>query len=115
MPAAKIDIAHAEHYVWGQSCDGWHLVKTPGLSVIEERMPPGAREVRHSHATSRQYFYVLAGEFTIEVEHHLFVLQANEGIEVAPGRAHQAMNQSHADVRILVTSVPPSHGDRVDA
>ena len=115
MPATKIDITNAEHYKWGPGCDGWHLVKTPGLSVIEERMPPGAREVRHSHATSRQFFYVLEGEFTMEVEHDLLVLQPNEGIEVAPGQRHQAMNQSSADVRILVTSVPPSHGDRLNA
>ena len=30
----------AEHYVWGSDCDGWHLVKQPELTVIEERMSP---------------------------------------------------------------------------
>lgn len=35
----KISKANAEHYLWGGDCDGWHLVKSQGLSVIHERMP----------------------------------------------------------------------------
>ena len=108
-----ISTATAEHYVWGEVCDGWHLVQTPELSVIEERMPPGASEQRHRHEFARQFFYVLAGVFTIEIEHHDFVLHAGEGIEVSPGQAHCAKNLSTGDVRILVTSQPPSHGDKV--
>lgn len=56
----------AEHYVWGEVNDGWHLVKRDDLSVIEERIQPGAAEVRHYHQKARQFFYVLAGELTME-------------------------------------------------
>jgi uncharacterized cupin superfamily protein len=103
----------AEHYVWGDVCDGWHLVRTPQLSVIEERMPQGASEQRHRHEVARQFFYVLAGELTMEVEGVTHVLKPGAGLEVAPGSAHQAMNRSVADVRFLVVSQPRSHGDRV--
>ena len=34
----------APHYTWGHACSGWHLVHTPGLSVIEELMPPHTAE-----------------------------------------------------------------------
>ena len=34
----------AEHYLWGNNCYGWHLVKQPELSVIHELMPPGTFE-----------------------------------------------------------------------
>jgi mannose-6-phosphate isomerase-like protein (cupin superfamily) len=119
MPTQVIDTTNAEHYTWGGAkntdCDGWHLVKTAELSVIEELMPPGTSETRHSHVKSRQFFYVLAGELTMEVEHHDFVVAAGKGIEVHPGQAHQAMNRSTGPVRILVTSQPPSHDDRVPA
>ena len=119
MPAQVISTKSAEHYKWGgpdgTSCDGWHLVKTPELSIIEELMPPGTSEVRHSHVHARQFFLVLEGEFTIEIEHHDFVLQPGEGIEVSPGQQHQAINRSEKSVRILVTSQPPSHGDRIEA
>ena len=49
---------NAEHYTWGEDCDGWHLVREPALSVIEESMPPGAQEVRHYHEKAQQFFYV---------------------------------------------------------
>gem|GEM_PF-6281536 len=30
----KITTSVAEHCVWGNQCDGWHLLRTSGLSVI---------------------------------------------------------------------------------
>jgi mannose-6-phosphate isomerase-like protein (cupin superfamily) len=35
-------------------------------------------------------------------------------LEIEPGTVHQARNETKADVRFLVVSVPPSRGDRVD-
>ena len=117
MPSV-ISTESAEHYKWGgpqgTDCDGWHLVKTSELSIIEELMPPGSSEIRHSHVRAHQFFYVLEGELTLEVEHREFVLQAGQGLEVAPGHRHQALNRSGHPVRMLVTSQPPSHGDRVN-
>jgi hypothetical protein len=51
--------ASAPHYTWASICYGWRLIDTPGLSVVEERVPPGAGEVRHYHNEARQFFYVL--------------------------------------------------------
>jgi mannose-6-phosphate isomerase-like protein (cupin superfamily) len=104
--------ATATRYGWGDGCDGWHLVHAAGLSVIEERMPPGTREVRHWHARSRQFFYVLSGTLTMEVEGMRHQLAARSGIELPPGTAHQALNESADDTEFLVISIPPSHGDR---
>ena len=111
-PVAPISIADAPHYTWGDGCDGWHLVRTPALSVIQERMPPHTSETPHRHAHARQFFYVLSGSLTIRlpgVTHHL---TAGSGLEVPPGVAHVAINDSDAAVEFLVTSAPPSHGDR---
>ncbi len=117
MPTRIISIKSAEHYKWGglhgRDCDGWHLVKTRDLSIIEELMPPGTSETRHSHMRARQFFYVLEGELTLEVEYHHFVLHSQEGIEISPGQRHQAMNRSTNAIRMIVTSQPPSHGDRM--
>jgi hypothetical protein len=52
---APVSNASAPHYTWARICDGWRLVDTPGLSVIEERVPPGAGEVRHYHNQARQF------------------------------------------------------------
>jgi mannose-6-phosphate isomerase-like protein (cupin superfamily) len=119
MPTQIVSTKSAEHYKWGgpqgTDCDGWHLVKTPELSIIEELMPPNTTEARHSHAHARQFFFVLEGELTLEVEHRNFVLKTGEGLEVSPGQQHQAMNRGPNSVRMLVTSQPPSHGDRITA
>jgi mannose-6-phosphate isomerase-like protein (cupin superfamily) len=97
MPAKIISTKSAEHYKWGgpqaTDCDGWHLVKTPELSVIEELMPPATKETRHSHVHARQFFYVLEGELTLEIEYHEFVLQKGEGIEVSPRSAASGVKQ----------------------
>ncbi|MDB4949503.1 MAG: Cupin 2 conserved barrel domain protein [Gemmatimonadetes bacterium] len=113
--ARPVGTATAEHYVWGGSCDGWHLLRSPGLSVIQERMPPGTEEARHRHGTSRQLFYVLDGELEMEVEGAVHTLAAGQALEVAPGAAHQARNASAADAHFLVVSQPPAHGDRQPA
>jgi mannose-6-phosphate isomerase-like protein (cupin superfamily) len=104
--------ASAEHYVWGSGCDGWHLVRTRELSVILERMPAGAGEVRHHHARSRQFFFVLEGTLTLEVDGRVHHLGPGVGLEVAPGATHQARNDADAPTEFLVVSQPPSHGDR---
>ncbi|MDF1504122.1 cupin domain-containing protein [Roseisolibacter sp. H3M3-2] len=114
-PATPVSTATAPHYAWGDGCDGWHLLRAAGLSVIEERMPAGAREVRHRHAHARQLFYVLAGTLTLEVEGTTHALAPRQALEVAPGAAHQALNVGDAPCEFLVVSQPPSHGDREPA
>ena len=110
-----ISTASAPHYIWGAACDGWHLLRSDALSIIEERMPPDTSERRHFHRHARQFFYVLAGELALELDGVHYRLTINQGLEVAPGLAHQAFNRSPLDVRFLVISQPPSHGDRIDA
>ena len=108
-----ISKGNAEHYVWGAGCDGWHLVKNPELSVIHERMAPGTSEVQHFHRTSRQFFFVLSGTLSVEINGKRQSLQAQQGIEVLPGVSHQVINETDMDVEFLVISQPPSHEDRV--
>ncbi len=103
----------AEHYVWGQVCDGWHLVKDSKLSVIQERMPPGTSEVRHLHQKSQQFFFILSGEASIEMNGEIVTLRSGDGIYVPHETPHQLKNDSGRPVEFLVISQPPSHGDRV--
>lgn len=104
---------NAEHYIWGDHCDGWHLVKHQDLSVIHERMPANTSEVRHYHNSSRQFFFVLTGEATLEINGEEVVLEAQEGIEVPPLTPHQMFNNSNNEIEFLVISQPTSKGDRI--
>lgn len=105
---------NAEHYQWGEGCDGYFLLKRDGMHVIEERMPSGTAERAHRHERARQLFYVLEGELTMRFAEGDVRVWAGASVEIVPGTVHQARNESGADVRFLVVSVPPSHGDRVD-
>jgi len=109
-----ISIENAEHYIWGEICDGWHLLKRDDMSVIHERVPAGGAEIMHHHNTARQFFYILEGQGTMVFEDHEVVLNKEQGLEIPPQIKHQFKNESNADVHFLVISVPPTRGDRVN-
>jgi mannose-6-phosphate isomerase-like protein (cupin superfamily) len=104
---------NAAHYTWGEICDGWHLLQSDALSVIEERVPPGGAEARHYHQRSRQFFYVLSGRATMELPDATVSIAARQGLAVPPGTPHRLLNQGNEDLCFLVVSAPPSHQDRV--
>jgi mannose-6-phosphate isomerase-like protein (cupin superfamily) len=113
-PLRAVNSENAEHYPWGDACDGWHLVKDEKLSVIEELMPPGTAESRHHHERAQQFFYILSGELLIQIEEETTLVHAGSGIRILPGVRHQVRNPASMPTRFLVISQPPSHGDRVD-
>jgi mannose-6-phosphate isomerase-like protein (cupin superfamily) len=105
---------NAEHYVWGEVCDGWHLLKEPDLSVIEERVPPGAGEAQHFHSTARQYFFVLSGRATLQFDGREVSFGSGQGVHVPPGVVHRFVNASSDEVRFIVISAPSTRGDRTN-
>jgi mannose-6-phosphate isomerase-like protein (cupin superfamily) len=109
-----VSIENAEHYLWGEICDGWHLLQRENMSVIQERIPSGRAEVMHYHNTVRQFFYILEGEGMMSFEDRDIILRKGDGIEIAPQVKHQFKNQSNVDVHFLVISVPSTRGDRVN-
>lgn len=107
-------IKNAEHYQWGQNCDGWHLLKSDQLSVIEECMPSGTAEVLHYHSKTQQLFYILSGVGSFEINGELIQVGANESLHIPARTLHQISNQQQTDLKFIVISQPKSHGDRVD-
>jgi mannose-6-phosphate isomerase-like protein (cupin superfamily) len=106
------NLTNAPHYTWGHACDGWRLVDRDDLSVIRERVPPGAGEALHRHQRAEQVFIVLSGELLIEVESVAATLRAGDSLEVRPGSAHRVSNPGGIDVWFLVVSAPSTRGDR---
>jgi mannose-6-phosphate isomerase-like protein (cupin superfamily) len=106
-------IENAEHYIWGDQCDGWRLLRSDTLSVIQERMPPGTSEQLHYHERAQQVFFILSGEATFEVEGVSTTVMSNQAIHVLPNARHRILNNGHADLHFLVISEPKTQGDRV--
>ena len=108
-----VSTANAERYMWGEGCGGWHLLRSPGLSIIQERVPSGKGEVRHYHEKAEQFFYVLSGIATMETDKGVFEIGPDHGMHIAPGISHRLSNRGESDLVFLVCSAPMAHGDRV--
>lgn len=103
----------ADAYFWNDGkCQAWRLLEGQDLTVIEEIMPPGTAEQRHSHTFARQFFYVLEGEAIMSVAERTYTLRPGDGVMVAPRQAHAICNESDGDLRVLVISAPRANGDR---
>lgn len=106
---------NAEHYFRGEGCEGWHLLKAPGLSVIQERVPTGKHQVRHYHRKSPQFFFV-----AVQADHAGSRWQGAQAA-AAPGLLRTAEGAPSAQRRrsgragVSCDFRPMSHGDRVEA
>lgn len=109
----KITKENSEEYSWGEKCKGWHLVNTNELSVIQEIMPSGAKEIKHKHSKSQQFFFVLKGEATFQINGERHKIKNNQGIHIRPCIFHQISNEKNENLEFIVISQPHSHGDRI--
>lgn len=105
---------NSEHYNWGDTCEGWHLVKNQDLSVIQEIMAPHTKEERHYHAVSQQLFFILNGKATFELEGNIIEVKAGESLHVKPMQKHQIQNNTDTTLEFLVVSQPTTRGDRME-
>jgi len=105
---------NAEHYTWGDQCDGWRLLQTESLSVIEERMPPGTSEQLHFHNNAQQLFYILSGTALFEIENEIKTVTAGQSIHIPKSVKHRILNNGNTDLHFLVISEPKTHGDRIN-
>jgi mannose-6-phosphate isomerase-like protein (cupin superfamily) len=102
------------HYTWGAACDGWNLTDSETLSVKHERIPPGATEATHYHQSAQQFFFILIGTATFEIENSTIRVQAGEGIHIKAGERHLVRNDSDDTLEFILCSQPSTAGDRIN-
>jgi mannose-6-phosphate isomerase-like protein (cupin superfamily) len=102
------------HYQWGAGCDGWNLVAEVGLSVKLERMPAGTTEAAHYHKQAQQFFYILKGAATFEIENTFMQLNAGEGLHIRAGEMHRILNNGTTDLEFILCSQPATAADRIN-
>ena len=56
----------------------------------------------------------MSGQATVEIDGREEILQPEQGVEVAPGVAHQVFNNGSKELRFIVVSCPASHNDRIN-
>lgn len=109
------DIQTAPHYTWGDDCDSWVLADTPSLSVKQEAVPPGAKEVPHFHSVAQQFFFVLKGTASFYTDGQKQALKQGQGLLVPPTAKHFIANESKEPLSFLVVSQPSTESDRTNS
>lgn len=110
----KTSLNDAEQYHWGQKGVGWFLSKSEEMTIVEEKIAPGIKEIKHYHERAWQFFYILSGSGTINIDGSNIELNKNDSIEVPPLAVHQLYNDSNTDLQFLIISKPNSYNDRVE-
>ncbi len=103
-----------DHYQWGDACDGWVLVEEESLSVKLERMPAHTAENLHYHEHALQFFFILKGEATFEINNERVTVKTSEGVHVKPGHRHRILNNTDDDLEFILSSQPSTAGDRIN-
>ncbi|MES2331914.1 MAG: cupin domain-containing protein [Bacteroidota bacterium] len=101
-----------KHYQWGDGCDGWNFVDETTLSVKREGMPAGTSEVLHYHQYAQQFFFMLKGTATFEIDNETIIVNEQEGIHIKAGQKHRISNHTAEAIEFILSSQPSTAGDR---
>ena len=101
-----------QHYQWGEQCDGWVLVDTEALSIKQEKMPSRTSEALHYHSNAQQFFFILKGVATFEVEDKTVTVGEGEGFHIQAGVRHRILNNTSEDLEFVLSSQPSTNNDR---
>jgi len=81
-------------------------------SLAEATLPAGGYTERHYHRSSEEFYFILEGEGTMEIEGELRKVQPGDAILIPAGSRHQITADSGAGLRLLCCCAPPySHAD----
>jgi len=103
-----------KHYQWASDCDGWNLVDEDSLSVKQELMPAGTKEIKHYHQSAQQFFYILKGTAIFEIEDSTIEINKGEGLHIEAGKKHRIANASSEDLEFILCSQPSTKNDRIN-
>ncbi len=110
----KVTKNSAEQYHWGTKGTGWLFHGSKEITIVEEKIAPGIKEIRHYHEQASQYFYIISGTGTFEINEESIMIGKGEFIEVSPGMVHQLKNESTEDLDFLIISTPNTFNDRIE-
>ncbi|SDE17770.1 cupin domain-containing protein [Niabella drilacis] len=108
------DAAPVSSYYWGTGGEAFVLSSNPRFSIKKEQIPPGTGEQLHLHNKATQFFYIITGVGSFEIDQRSFLLNAGQGIEIFPGQPHRIFNQGTEQLEFLVFSHPLTEQDRLN-
>ncbi len=102
------------HYDWGDRCKSWIFCDSHNLSVKLERMPIGSTESLHFHSQKEQFFFILSGKASFNLDGQTSEMRSHEGIHVLANKNHFIENKGPQELSFLVISSPNIANDRTE-
>jgi mannose-6-phosphate isomerase-like protein (cupin superfamily) len=88
-------------------------VEEDTLSVKQEQMPAGTSEQLHYHEKAMQFFFILKGIATFEIEGNKIEIKQQQGLHIKPGLHHRIINNTKDELEFLLCSQPSALNDRI--
>lgn len=81
-------------------------------SLAEATLPPGGQTERHYHLVSEEFYYILSGTGTMELEGKTKLVGPGDAILIPKGDWHQITADGETELKLLCCCSPPySHED----
>lgn len=77
-------------------------------------MPAGTAEQLHYHAKAQQFFFILKGVASFEIEGEMIDVKEQEGLHIKAGLKHRILNNTNSDLEFILSSQPSTAGDRIN-
>ncbi len=81
-------------------------------SLAEATLPPNAATERHYHRLSEEFYFILEGNGTMEIDGESKPVTIGDAILIPPGAWHQITADAQSPLKLLCCCAPPySHED----
>ncbi len=77
-------------------------------------MPAGTAENLHYHEKAQQFFFILSGTASFEIDGEKIEVNTQEGIHIKAGQKHRILNQTETELEFILSSQPSTTGDRIN-
>lgn len=77
-------------------------------------MPAGTAEQLHYHEKTQQFFFMLKGVATFEIEGEAIEVKEREGLYIKAGMKHRVVNNTQESIEFILSSQPSAAGDRIN-
>jgi len=116
QPAAQsqLEVVNIEKQPWSTAADNAvaRQIVSPSnsrakkISMADIIIPAGVEVKRHHHPVAEEIYYITSGEGIMTINGASRRVGKGDAIVIEPGDVHTFVNDTKADVRMIVTSTP---------
>ena len=110
----SVEVVNIEKQPWSTAADNAvaRQIVSPSnsrakkISMADIIIPAGVEVKRHHHPVAEEIYYITSGEGIMTINGASRRVGKGDAIVIEPGDVHKFLNDTKADVRMIVTSTP---------